>query len=352
MTAPAELLVNGSVFSGWTEIAVRASLDSIAREFLLAYVAQVEEQRTGIREGDACTLRTAGGQHALCGGWVDDIEDQYDGTRQSLVCSGRSTTGDLVDCSARVKGGQWKDAKIAQIAKDLVQPFGLTVGAGDVDLTPVVRRYAVQEGETVHECLDRLARGYGFLWSSTAEGHLRAIQPGNRRTTTTIERGVNVLRARRVGSMRERFSTYSIVSQSAGSDNVFAESVAHIRESADDPEVARHRPLVVLAEAQLNRKGAETRAKWERNVRAGRAHRYSYDLPNWHLDEGGVWDIDLMVRVRDPYFGLDDELLVAACELTYGRDGTLARVELVRPEAYLPGPPPRSQPKPSDNPFI
>lgn len=347
MTAPAELLVNGSVFSGWTEIAVRASLDSIAREFMLTYVAQVEEQRTGIVEGDACTLRTAGGQTPLCGGWVDDVDDHYDGTTQTLSCGGRSTTADLVDCSAVIKGGMWKEATIAQIVDSLLKAFGLSLAQGDVDLTTVLRRFAVQEGETVHECIERLARAHGFLWISTPGGKLKATRAGATRTSTAIERGVNVAKGRRMGSMRERFSTYSVVSQLGGDDSTYGSGAAHIRASADDKGVTRHRPLVIIGD-QVGRKGTEARAEWERNVRSGRAHRYSYELLDWNLEEGGVWDINLMTRVRDPYFGLDEDLLVAACELTYGQNGTVTRLELVRPEAYQVGPEPKAPAAKSD----
>lgn len=328
-----ELIVNGTAFSGWTEAAVRASLDSVCREFFVGYTSGTQESRGDIREGDGCDLRTPGGT-LLLSGFVDDTEETYEGTRHTLSCSGRSATGDIVDCSAEVRGGQWKNATIRQIVNAILQPFGTSVAFGDVDLNTTVRYFAVQEGEAAHECIERLARAHGFLWSSTPSGHLEAIRAGSKRTRTAIERGVNVVRGSRRGSVRDRFSSYSVVSQLSGDDATFGSAAAHIREDVRDDGVRRHRPLRIIAESQMSRKEVRNRAKWEMNVRYGRSQRLVYELDGWNLDEGGVWDINLMVRVRDQQFDIDEELLIASCELTYGEQGEVALVELVRPEAY------------------
>ncbi len=333
MTTPVELVVEGAVYSGWTEVAVRSSLDSIAREFTAVYTSGLAEGRPDIQRGDACTVRTEAGVVVLTG-YVDDVEDAYDDTSHQLTCTGRSIAGDLVDSSAERKGGQWRRATIRQIVEDLVRPFGVSVRAAEgVDLTPTVRAWALQEGETVHEVLERLARAYGFLWSSSARGDLMAVRAGSARTRTALEFGRNIARGRSMSSMRERFSSYSVVSQSAADANVWGTNAAHIRATVTDDDVRRHRPLRLVADSQLNQPEAEARARFERNLRFGRGTRLQYEVRDWQTTEG-VWEINTLVPVRDPTFGLDRELLLAACELSYGPEGSKAILELALPEAY------------------
>lgn len=325
-----KLIVGGEAFETWTDVSLRYALESLAQEFSLNYVS--DEGEISIPVGESCEIKTLD-DLSLLRGFVDEVDETYDGGSHQLSCSGRSESGDLVDCSAVVAGGQWRNTTLQTIIADLLRPYGQTFYAEGVDPTTNVRQFAVQEGETVHECLERLGKVYGFLVSAGPSGGVAAVTPGSRRTETVIERGVNVARGQYHSSILDRFSEYSVVAQQSGDANIWGKSAAHVRATVKDDGVGRHRPFRIIAEAQMSRAEAEKRAKLERNVRYGRSERWTYEVITWRTKEG-VWTPNQLVTVRDAQLRVDEELLISAVELSFGDDGELAVLELVRPEAY------------------
>lgn len=327
-----ELVIDDQVFVGWTQVSVKASLDNLCREFSLTYTSGLSEERADIKAGQACVVRTVRGD-LLLSGWVDTAEDTYDGDSHTLKCTGRSKSADLVDCSVTKRGGMWAHRTIGEIAREIAAAFDITVVEDGGDLTQVARVFAVQEGETGFEMLDRIAKWYGFLWLDRPDGTLVATQAGQLRTKTELVRGQNVVRGSLTTSMLERYSTYSIVGQANGSDTTFGPTVALVRGQVTDEGVTRNRPLRIVSDSTLDPQTSIRRAEWERTVRFGKSLRIGYEVRDWATEEG-VWDIGRLVPVRDPTFGINEDLLIASVELAYGPQGSAAKLDLVRPEAY------------------
>jgi len=186
----------------------------------------------------------------------------------------------------------------------------------------------------VYEALERAARMRGVLVVSTPGGGVVLTRAGGRATKTVLRQGVNILRASLQTSLRERFSDYTVVSQSAGSDERFGMDSSEPHGAAEDKGVRRHRPLVLMAEDQGLDEELQKRAVWECNVRAGRSRRYSCTVRGWLDEEGRVWAPNTMACVEDDWLGIHARLLVSSVVLQKDKEGTTAALELVARETF------------------
>lgn len=333
----ATLAIDGVDYSGWTAIRVSRQMECLATSFDISFseLWAGSEQPMPIIEGIACTLKL--GTEDVVVGYVDESSINYDANQHSMSVTGRSRTGDLVDCGAiyALGKGQWRNQTLATIADDLCSPFGIGVVVNHITtggaLEAPFRRFALQDSETVHEALERACRMRGVLMMTDGSGQLVFTRSGSTRTRTVIQRGVNVLTGARMGSWKERFSQYIVKCQIAGDDFINAEGATTIKTSLDE-EVDRYRPLIVQAEGQETGTQLQKRADWERNIRAGRSQRLSYTVQGWENDEG-LWEPNVLVQVKDPWLRVDAELIIVSACQTKSEQGTTTELELCDPKA-------------------
>ena len=132
----------------------------------------------------------------------------------------------------------------------------------------------------------------------------------------------------------------------AGDDEFSGRQAAQIKRTSDDDRVPRYRPLIIHAENEDTGKELQARVDWERNNRAGRARRVTYTVFGWTDDDGKQWAPNTLVRVKDPWFRIDGELLIATVRFSKSLErGTTTQLDLVRPEAFdiQPLPPPKTK---------
>lgn len=322
-----ELAIHGSIYSGWTDLSVTRSMEALADEFSVS-VAEAwspSSRPSPIASGDPVEVRCA--RELVLSGWIDADGVDYDAETHSLTLEGRAKTGDLVDCAAEHASGEWHNAGLLQIASDLCRPFGLTAqAAAGLDLGATFAKFTLQDGETVHEALERACRQRGVLMMTTPAGQLLLTRAGNARTKTAIEHGVNILRCQRRRDFRDRYSTYKVKTQTPGSDSWSGTSAAQPLAQALDSGVERHRPHIVHAET-ADVAALSQRATWECSTRAGRSQRITYSVEGWENAEG-LWAPNTLVRVRDSWAHLDDELLLVSVRLHGSDQGQLAELEL------------------------
>lgn len=325
------LKVNGKSYEGWKTVRLTRSIEQLAHTFTVSYADRWtdEGQSWPIYEDDVVEVLIDG--KTVISGYVVDTTDSEDPTQTALEVSGKSKTCDLVDCSAIHKTGAWKDSSIGQIAADLCQPFGIDVTI-EGDQGEKFRRFALQDSETVHEALLRMARMRGFLLTTTPDGDLLITRVGTKKTATILKRGENILSSSRKGSRTDRFSEYTVKSQISGDDNTFARN-ANQKRTATDAGVTRYRPLVMQAENQEAGTEMQKRVDWERNTRAGRSLRLTYAVQGWLCNEG-VWAPNTLVSVDDSRRKIRGEFLISGVSLTRDEQGTVTELELADPRAF------------------
>lgn len=326
-----ELLVDGRRHGGWTRAEVSLGIEQMAAAFSLGYTQRGPENAAArpIRPGQRCELSLLG-QRVLTG-WVDEDSASLDKSAASYDVNGRSLTADLIDCSAIHRSGQWAGRTLAQIAADLLKPFGIPLRVR-TDVGAALPSFALQEGETVFEALDRAARLRGVLLAADGDGALVMLRAGDARSPGELREGRNIEAVSVNRNLRDRFSRIVVKGQSRGDDLDNGAAVASPSAAATDPGVRRHRPLIVLAEEQGV--SLQARANWEQKVRVARGLSATVTVSGFEAAPGVLWAINTRVRCVAPGVGLDSELLVAALQYRLDDSGSRTTLTLVPPDVF------------------
>lgn len=340
MASPIEIRINGDAFVDFKRATVSFGMEEFSRSFFFEF--SDKWLRTNVKplpfvEGDPVEVFVHGTK--VVDGFIDDIPIDYDANQHSIGVSGRSWTGHMVDCSAVYKGGSWRNASLIDIVGNISEPFGCIVQATDPQvLSPAAekfRRWAIEDEETAYDCISRAAKLRGLFLLSD---HLRDVIIAKSSKVVNGDRlklGENILRARRVSRFTERHSYYLVKSQTAGDDTWWGDEAVGPFFRVDDPQVTAYRPLIMVSDGGGGKAELKTRATWERNVRAGRSRRISYDVQGFKNRLGALWPMNELIAVDDPYSDIKDTLLIISVSFNYSeKSGEVTTLDLGRPEAF------------------
>lgn len=341
MTDPNEctLVVDGMAYAGWTRQEVQRGIEQMAGGFVLQLSSTYPGTQAPVelREGLPCEVWL--GDDQVISGYIDDLETDDTETQSSVRLAGRDRSADLVDCSAIHKSGQWRGARLEQIVADIAAPFKIKVVVEPgMSTGEVFKRFALEEGEKAFDAIDRACRLRGVLVTSTPEGHVLLTTASTVSSGVHLIEGVNMTKFHSKHSWKERHSEIILKGQVPGDDQEYGEAAAHLKASAKDGEIARYRPLVVVAEHGTSTKALTERAAWEVQVRMGRGKRGGCTVVGWRTgkdgQEGPLWRPNTLVHVTSPRMRLDMELLIVACTYQNTEQGRMTELTFARPEAF------------------
>jgi prophage tail gpP-like protein len=333
------LLIDGQSYSGWTRLEVQRSIEQIAGGYVLQLTSRYPgvEQAMQLREGLLCQVYL--GNDLVITGYIDDYETDDSATTASVRVSGRDKTGDLVDCSAIHSTGQWRGANLAHIVADIALPFGiLVVVAAGTSTGEMFKRFALEEGEKAFDAIDRACRLRGVLVTSTPDGNLLITSGSTHNSGVQLLEGVNMVKFNSKHTWKERHSEIILKGQIPGDDQESGAAAAHLKGTAKDAEIARYRPLVVMAEHGTGSKSLGERAAWEIKVRMGRGKRGGCTVVGWRVgkdgQEGALWQPNTLVHITSARMNIDRELLIVSCSYQLTEQGKMTELTFARPEAF------------------
>ena len=358
------LKVGGKIYAGWKSVNVRQSMEQIAGTFELSVTERWPSQPTewSIPPGEFCEVFI--GEDPVIAGYVDAVAVSYDAGSHNIRVTGRDRTGDLVDCTAPTTA--FSGLRFAQIAEKLITPYGITlfdetVGGkrltlrdkkqGKKSAAPKrarvgahVPKQATQCGESVFKTLEKIARSEGVLLVSDAEGGLLITRAGLAGDCSTqLKFGDNILRASFEHSHANLFSEISVKGQAsaagAGKFDVSHSAPKGVVKrtkaaSVGNSQIARYRPLELVAETQADAKRCQQRAEWEASNREAKARKISVTVQGWRQLDGDLWRINQRVRVTCPWMRVDEWWLVAAVAFALDDSGSLTELTLVGKNAF------------------
>lgn len=333
------LIINGTKYGGWKDVEITRSMETLSGRFRLGLTERWPGQTTArpIKLSDTCTVKI--GNDTVITGYVDDIEQSYDATMHTLTITGRDKSGDLVDCSAKHTPGQWKNQPLEAIIQDLTQPFGINVET-EVPTGERFKTFAIEQGETVHEVIERLCKLRGLLCIPDGSGNIVITRTDKAKTTVALISGENILKGSIRLSAKDQFSDISVKGQTEGSDTVNPKVNTTPSAQSRDASVKRHRPLVLLAEGQADGATCQKRSDWETATRKAKGFEAQYTVTGWRQGHTGpLWGINQRVRVRDKIFKVDESLIISG--ITFRLDdqgGGLTELNLAKPDAFAPNP--------------
>ena len=348
------LTVNGARYTRWTEIAITRDLREITGKFRLRYqdagraAAALPANAPSpvpspVLRRQACTLAIDG--ETVLDGWIDHVSGRWEAKRVDAQLAGRDRTGDLADCAAAPNGpAEWRNAMLLQVAQQVCAPFGIKVTA-QTDLGGAFPRLAVAPPESVLTLLEKAARQRGVLVVSDGVGGLLLTTAGTQKAPADLRVGANVVAASYQFDDTRRHSDVFVKGQTekaagtrppgpttlnhsyspapwspaANAPKVEAAGIL-ISGHASDPDVTRWRPSVLLTRTQSGGATAQQQAEWRVRVARGLSEELLYTVLDWRSG-GRLWRPNTIVRVSDPYAGIDDEMLISRVAMRIGPDG-------------------------------
>jgi prophage tail gpP-like protein len=326
------LLTNGLRHAGWTELSIKRSLEHLSGEFEFSVTEKWPGQdvpRT-INKGDTCQILMD--SDVVITGHVDSVKISYDKQDHKLTFSGRDTAGDLVDSSATLPG-QLKGQKLEKVVHELVKDYKIPV-AYDIDTEEPFDNFAALQGEKVQNAITRACKMRAALCIPDRKGGLLITRAGNRRAADELKLGVNILKCDFEDSDKGRHSQITVKGQTQGSTGSSPAQTTSWSASVADPEIKRHRPLIIVAETQAHAKACHNRASVEHGKRKAKGKKVTYTVQGWRQSNGELWDINTLVFVDDPFCKLQEVLLVLDVAYKQDDDGTTTELTLVDKEAY------------------
>jgi prophage tail gpP-like protein len=325
------LYIGSSIYTGWKKVTVTRAIDQAASVFTVSLSANFSDGVAvlPVAPGEKC--RVALNQQTVITGYVDGITGNYSEGSHDYSITGRSAIGDLVDCSAIVKGGEIRNQTVEGIAKIICQPFGIpVVVAAGVDVGDPLLKHRVDDGAG-HEVIERACRRRGLILSSSVDGALVIGQLSNKKISQSLVFGENVKSASGRFTMNNRFSEYRVKGQSSSEGSIDLEQQVQPLAIEYDRGVKRYRPLVVDAEeGEVN---LSKRGRFEASTRLGRGAQITLSVQGWGHDDG-LWEPNVLVRVVNPYFRIDGWFLISQVVYSYGEEGTQCEITVMPKEAF------------------
>lgn len=354
MSPSISIRINGEEFLDFKSANVQMDMEEFARSFSFEFSDKWIKNRLRqlpFAEEDPCEVFVHGTK--VIDGFIDDVGITYGPRMHKLTVSGYAWPQDLVACSAVHKTGTWKNGTILTIAKDICQPFGVGVQVTDPTIIPQVStpfpKWSIEDEETAFECVNRMAKTLGLFLMTNETRDLLVAKPSKVMFPSAIVYGPkgNVIEGQRNGRWRDRHSYYLVKSQTAGDDTWYGDQAGKGFYRENDDQVRRYRPLIIVSDGAGSKQELETRAKWERNTRAGRSRRLVYTLQGFRDPATlKLWPVNQLVRVEDPMVDTQDNLIIIGVNFSLGpTGGEKTVIEVGRAEAFDVLSPPPKPPK-------
>jgi len=333
------LTIGGQAMAGWTDIRITQGIERLPSDFSIGLTERYPGELAQVvaKPGAACTVE-AGGDVVITG-YVDRFVPSLSAGQHSITVVGRSKCADLVDCAAEWPGGQISGATAQGIAEKLAAVYGIGVQCTVQDL-PVIPQFNLMLGESAFEVIERVSRYSALLAYDLPTGDLRLAQVGTERAASGFAEGQNVLDAQVEYSADQRYSDYQVFLQAVDVLTDLGDG-GNLIFTIKDPNVARHRGLILIAEAGGGgNEIAQKRALWEMARRAGHSRVVRLTCDSWRDSGGRLWRPNTVAPVRLPTLKLVANDFVIG-QVTFQRDdqrGTTAELMLMSPDAFRPQP--------------
>jgi prophage tail gpP-like protein len=266
-------------------------------------------------------------------GWVEDIDLESSNSKGSIIeIYGRDKTCDLVDCPYDGSNREWKNQTAGSIVKNICSYFGISItieSSVQSQAETKIKTFKINEGQIAQEMIQKICTPLGILPYSKSDGKLTL----GRATTTDlisggIERGKNVLAHEIRLSNRNRYSKYIVKGMGIGDDNKSIEDWTQCSGEHSDYVVRRTRPMIMFSDNIAEKGLCKNYAKWIAWNRGCLSRLFKYTVSGWRTDNGDPWDINKLVKVKDPWFEIDETMLIIDLDF-YLAGGQSSRTDLL-----------------------
>ncbi len=319
------LQTSGAIYQGWENVTIRQSLEQAANTFELTVSDEraTDLNNQPIAKGARCRILI--GDTPVINGFVGRRKPSFGNNTHKITLSGRDITGDLVDASAIVPNQELHNVTLKEAADILCAPFNIPVNCPQPGAK--FDKFAVNDGETIFQCLESHAKQRGLLIYTLGDGTLQINRPSPIDIGITLEEGVNILSGTADHNDDDLYHQYISKSQAGSSHRNQA--------TATDPDIRAGRVLIVRAEKSNEASSNQNRAEYEMKLRQAKATRASLVVQGWEYAEGKIWQPNLLVNLKCPSLEIEGQFLLADTTLSSDDQvGTLGKLGFVLLDVY------------------
>lgn len=353
MVEAPSILLDGRRYAGWSDLRITRGMERLAADFEMAAPVRWHgpEGATPITLFAPCQVLL--GDDEVLTGYVDQLSGKLAKRDRMQRVGGRSRTADLVDCSAILEGGEFRDSTFAAICRAVTEPFGIEVNDAAGVGGQVISLEAMDQTETCFSFLERVARVANVVLTDDPRGRLVVARSSGARASGTLREGLNVLAAETRLDASRRYDRYIVNAQLPGAaswQGIYdingnealtpgARPRPNIRAVYTDPDVPRYRPLSIQAEGNVEEPGALARALWQSRRDIARGTELQVTVPGWRQEDGRLWTINELIPVVLPSLGVEADLLISTVSFVLNvNDGAITALTLCPPDAFTPEP--------------
>jgi prophage tail gpP-like protein len=318
----------GSNFVSFKTFELTAAFKDAARSFHLVIAAEAGPLATAWALGAGVPVSISLSGDLAFTGYVDRYKPSIEEHKKAdIAVSGRSKAQDFIDSSAVHATGQWKNKTPVDIAQDL-DKFGVGISTDQqLDQVPV---YRLTPGESGYRVLEKLCRSQGVWACGQADGSILVTVAGGGRNAPLIE-GINIIKGEADHNWANRHSDVIVRGQRPvghGSDNL------EIEQTAQDSDVTRYRPVIVVQDDDTDKTRAGKRARHRRDSEAGNALKASVTVQGFHDDGGQLWTPGFLTYTESAFLGIAQDMAIETVKYSQSRtEGSRAHLSLVDPQA-------------------
>lgn len=333
--------LNGKKYTGWKEVSIKSSIDTIASAFSLNVIdsiAQTINSVWPIQTQDSCEIKL--GNSVVLTGYVDNVNINIGKNLHNVTITGRDKTEDLIDCAVFTKPSSYSKTNILNLARELCSPFGISVILEDgVNLSNNFN-ITINPSESPFEVLDKKAKELGILLMSDGKGNLVLGKNSGVKIKDSLVFGENIEEASAIHDYTNRFSNYRIETQTTETGSSGWGGSLGVSGEALDEGVTRYRPLLLQGESSFSHSEAKKRAQWESITRAANSQEILVTIPGFRRADGNLWEINKLVSVKIPPCYVNDftVLLIAGVEFILNESGSYTKLFLKREDAFIAEP--------------
>lgn len=337
-------ITNNILFSQWSRVNVFKSMNTISGELTLTTpdFYKGKPKSWSMYVGDEYELKID--DVSFSKGIIDKIVPSYGMASNNksyynytVMC--RDKTSSLIDTVYDKDENEWVNETVLNIIKRLCSAYSLEV-TNETAVAPEVSKkidsFKHNEGEYTINSIVRLTNEIGVLPISYGDGKLTLIKgTADKLTTDAIHVGANVKEVKAIHSNTNRFSSYTVKGVGIGNDNKQLTDFIQPYGSASDGVISSYRPMVIFSDVPTDSGKCQTKAKWERNIRAGNSRKRIYRLYTLQQSDGSFWNINRLVRVKDWFADLDELRLISEMDYRYDSEkGSSCYLTVVHKDTY------------------
>jgi len=301
-----ELKVGNRKYSGWENVTISKSMQSIAHNFSMNIF---KGDLISIEDDDL--IQILKDDKVFFTGYLDSVTIGISDKKKPLSMTGRSKTMDLIDCNIS-DNKQYNKQNIKQIISDLIKPFEITVSSSLI-LEPL-EIFNTKIGETYFNAINRLCKQTNTLPISDNFGNIEIVKNEQKQSSIILKDG-DFKELNYPKKLSNRFSKYTYKKENMITD-VTDGSIA-------DDTVKRFRPFV---DVNTEDKDNKDLAEWQKN------HNKVSEVSLTAIVQG--WDLEINTIVKLETEIVNNNFLIK--EITYSKSdsGTISNVIFISKDLY------------------